>query len=194
MGKEPLFLLMTSNDREKELTGKIAGGDRGAMREFYDEYADYLTAVCLRYVASPGDAKDILQESFIKIFGSMGRFEYRGPGALKAWAGRIVVNESLKWLRERKKLRVSAMGPDGFADLTEDEELALEAVPASVILEMIGSLPDGYRTVFNLYVFEGMSHREIAATLKIAEGSSASQLHRAKGLLVKQIKKYRYER
>ncbi len=163
------------------------------MREFYDRHAGYLTAVCLRYVASRDDAKDVLQESFIRIFGSIGRFDYRGPGALRVWLRRIAVNESLKWLKERKKLR-SAEDVDGFVKTTDEDEFSLDTIPASVILEMIRSLPDGYRTVFNLYVFEEKSHREIAAMLNIAENTSASQLHRAKALLAKQIKKYGYER
>lgn len=184
---------MTSdNNREKELIGKIAAGDRAAMKAFYDDYSGYLTAVCRRYIARRDEVKDVLQECFIKIFGSMGRFEYRGVGTLKAWTGRIVANESLKYIRERNRLRVSGE-VENIPDEDGDGEPDFVNIPVSAILEMIGSLPEGYRTVFNLYVFEGMSHREIASILNIAENSSASQLHRARNLLAGKIKKYRYE-
>ncbi len=159
------------------------------MRDFYDDYAGYLTAVCSRYVGGRDDVKDVLQESFIKIFDSIGRFEYRGAGALKAWAGRIVVNESLKYLKERKRLRVT-VATDQADGMTEEEHPDMETIPTAVILKMIGSLPDGYRTVFNLYVFEKKNHREIAAMLNIAENSSASQLHRARSVLARRIKEY----
>jgi RNA polymerase sigma-70 factor (ECF subfamily) len=178
--------MANGNDREQELIRKIACGDRNAAGDFYDEYAGYLTAVCLRYVAARDDAKDVLQESFMRIFDSIDRFEYRGPGALKAWARRIVVNESLRWLEKRKKVRFAP--DDDPVYRAEAEEPDFERLPTAVILEMIGSLPERYRTVFNLYVFEEMSHREIASMLNIAEGSSASRLHRAKALLAKQIK------
>ncbi len=181
---------MTSdNNRERDLVTRIAAGDRVAMRVFYDDYSGYLTAVCSRYVTARDEVKDVLQESFIKIFGSIGRFEYRGPGALRAWASRIVVNESLKHLRERKKLRLP-MVADGWGEAREDEYPDHEAVPAAVIMEMIRALPDGYRTVFNLYIFERKSHREIASMLSIAENSSASQLHRARSLLARRIREY----
>lgn len=168
---------------------RIASGDRGAMKDFYDSYSGYLTAVCYRYVVNRDDARDILQECFIKILASIGKFEYRGEGALRAWAGRIVVNESLKYLRDRKRPGVQVAAEEAV-EPDEEEYPDVVNVPTAVIMEMIRSLPDGYRTVFNLYVFEKKSHREIASILNIAENSSASQLHRAKSVLVKMIKKY----
>ena len=161
------------------------------MRDFYDSYSGYLTAVCCRYVTDRDDVKDVLQECFIKIFGSIGKFEHRGPGALRAWAGRIVVNESLKYLRGRKRTGVPVSAED-LVEPAGDAYPDFNDIPTSAIMEMIRSLPDGYRTVFNLYVFEQKSHREIASVLNIAENSSASQLHRAKNLLARKIKKYSY--
>ncbi len=181
--------MTNEKNRECELAERIARGDRGAMKDFYDAYSGYLTAVCSRYVGGRDDVKDVLQESFIKIFGSIGRFEYRGDGALRAWAGRIVVNESLKYLRDRKKLRVTVAAEEA-AGMTEEVYPDIETIPEAAILKMISSLPDGYRTVFNLYVFEKKNHREIAAMLNIAENSSASQLHRARNVLARRIKEY----
>ena len=156
------------------------------MKMLYDRYVGYLTAVCARYIQDDDDVKDILQEAFIKVFKSMDRFSWRGNGSLKAWLTRIVVNDSLKALRRKKPLSLSAT----LAEPVEEEEPAFEAVPMDVIQGMIRKLPDGYRTVFNLFVFEDKSHKEIASLLGIKENSSASQLFHAKAMLARWIKDY----
>ena len=160
--------------------------DKAAMKMLYDRYVGYLTAVCARYIPDDDDVKDILQEAFIKAFQSMDRFSWRGEGSLKAWLTRIVVNDSLKALRRKKPLSLSA----SLAETVEEEEPAFEAVPLPVIQGMIRQLPDGYRTVFNLFVFEDKSHKEIASLLGIKENSSASQLFHAKAMLARWIKDY----
>ena len=156
------------------------------MKMLYDRYVGYLTAVCARYIPDDNEVKDILQEAFIKIFQSMEKFSWRGEGSLKAWMGRIVVNDSLKVLRRKKLLPLSETLPEPI----DEEEPAFADVPLDVIQGMIRQLPDGYRTVFNLYVFEDKSHREIASLLGIKENSSASQLHHAKAMLARWIKDY----
>ena len=156
------------------------------MKMLYDRYVGYLSAVCARYVSDDDDVKDILQEAFIKIFQSMDRFSWRGEGSLKAWMTRIVVNDSLKALRRKKPLSLAAT----LSEPVDDEEPAFDGVPLPVIQEMIRKLPDGYRTVFNLFVFEDKSHKEIASLLGIKENSSASQLFHAKALLARWIKEY----
>lgn len=182
---------MTENkDKEKELLERIICGETTAMKEFYDKYAGYLTTVCSRYVSNHDDVKDVLQDSFIKILKSIKNFEYRGAGSLLAWSSRIVVNESLKFLNKNEKLSVVSPTWD-LPDVTEEEEADFDDVPTSIILDMVRSLPIGYRTVFNLFIFEEKSHKEIASILHITENTSASQLHRAKGLLAKQISEYR---
>ena len=171
---------------EQDLVRKVLQHDKTAMKTLYGQYVGYLTVVCARYVPDDDDVKDILQEAFIKIFQSMDRFSWRGEGSLKAWMTRIVVNDSLKALRKKKPLPLSAT----LSEPTDDEEPAFEAVPLPVIQEMIRKLPDGYRTVFNLFVFEDKSHKEIASLLGIKENSSASQLFHAKAMLAKWIKEY----
>ncbi len=156
------------------------------MRQFYERYADYLTAVCSRYIPEKADAKDVLQESFVKMFGALDSFEYRGEGSLKAWSSRIVVNTALKSLRKSGRLRYM----EALPDLPEESEPEVDRVPAPVLQQFIQALPDGYRTVFNLFVFEKKSHREIAALLGIKEDSSASQFFRARALLARKIKQY----
>ena len=160
--------------------------DKTAMKMLYDRYVGYLTAVCARYIPDDDDVKDILQEAFIKAFQSMDRFSWRGEGSLKAWLTRIVVNDSLKALRRKKPLSLTPT----LAESVEEEEPAFESVPLQVIQGMIRQLPDGYRTVFNLFVFEDKSHKEIASLLGIKENSSASQLFHAKSLLARWIKEY----
>ena len=162
------------------------------MKYLYGLYAGYLNAVCSRYIPDREAAKDVLQDSFVRIFSSAGTFRYRGEGSLKAWMKKIVVNGALKYLQKSSR-NCFVTGLDNFQDIPDDgfdEDYGMNAVSPAVIQEMIRKLPDGYRTIFNLYVFEDKSHKEIAKILNIKENSSASQLHRAKALLAKWIREY----
>lgn len=183
-------MIGSENNSEKKLVKLLKKGDSSAMKQLYCQYAGYLTAVCSRYIIDEEDVKDILQDSFIKIFTSIDQFEYRDVGSLKAWITRIVVNESLKFLKQHEK--ISNIQDDGeIPDVAEENDPDTENVPAAVIQELIRKLPSGYRAVFNLYVFEEKSHKEIAEILNIKEDTSASQLHRAKNMLAKQINEYK---
>ena len=172
---------------ELELLKRIRSGEASGMRLLYDRYIGYLTAVCSRYVVDSAAVKDILQDAFVKVFSKLDGFEYRGEGSLKAWMSRIVVNDSLKNLRCAGRLKYV----DELPDTEEEGEIeGMPEVPVRELAEMIKSLPDGYRTVFNLFVFEKKSHREIAGLLGIKEDSSASQFFRARAMLAKKIKDY----
>ena len=180
-------LSVSAAGSEQELLNLFRSRKADAMRIFYDRYAGFLTAVCTRYITDADSAKDVLQESLISIFGAIDKFSYRGEGSLKAWASRIVVNTALKSLRQHGKLSFV----DDLPDVCEDEETPqLQRLPAKVLHGFIRELPDGYRTVFNLFVFEKKSHKEIASLLGIKENSSASQYFRARAQLEKQIKQY----
>ncbi|MDD4632865.1 MAG: sigma-70 family RNA polymerase sigma factor, partial [Proteiniphilum sp.] len=135
-----------------------------------------------------------LQDSFLKIFNAIHMFEYRGEGSLRAWASRIVANESLRHLSANEKMQFIGFPEEELPLPAEEQEPDFDEIPVTVIQEMIRMLPAGYRTVFNLYVFEQKSHREIASMLHIAESSSASQLHRAKAILMKEIELYRLKK
>ncbi len=172
---------------ELELLKRIRSGEASGMRLLYDRYIGYLTAVCSRYVVDSAAVKDILQDAFVKVFSKLDGFEYRGEGSLKAWMSRIVVNDSLKSLRGAGRLKYVDELPDTEG---EGEIEGMPDVPVRELAEMIKSLPDGYRTVFNLFVFEKKSHREIAGLLGIKEDSSASQFFRARAMLAKKIKDY----
>ncbi|MDR2221200.1 MAG: sigma-70 family RNA polymerase sigma factor [Flavobacteriaceae bacterium] len=177
------------DNKERELVDRLRLKEQAAWKEFYEFYSGHLTYVCMRYIKEQEDVRDIMQNSFIKIFHSIGSFEYKGVGSLKAWITRLLINESLKFLRDSSKVEFPTLEEE-FPNVQEEEEPVLDEIPESVILELIRSLPDGYRLVFNLYVFEKKSHKEIAKLLAIAESSSASQFHRAKKMLMQQIKTY----
>lgn len=175
-------------DNEQDIIGLFRRGDASAMDRLYAQYADYLTGVCYRYIINDDDLKDVLQESFIKIFTQIKSFEYRGRGSLVAWMSRIVVNESLQLLRRQKNdpLVLDTELPD-----LPDEDPDTDNLTPEVLTRLLRKLPEGYRTVLNLYVIEGKSHKEIAELLHIKPDSSASQLHRAKNMFAQLIKDYK---
>lgn len=175
---------------ESELLDLAARRDHAAMKAIYDRYVEYLAAACARYVGDENDRKDVLQEAFIKIFTSLDKFEFRGEGSFKAWMVRITVNEALRFLK-RSMSNSFIEYDDKLPDVADEPEPEVDGIPDDVINDLILSLPPGYRMVFNLYVFERKSHKEIAKLLGIGESSSASQFSRAKALLSKRIKEYK---
>ena len=162
-------------------------GDTSAPKALYCAYAGYLTGVCARYLSVPDDVKDVLHDSFLHILESMGSFEYRGAGSLKAWLTRIVINQSLQFIRHAYRIEILSQTLES-EEPVDDEPPQLEGLSMETLHQLIRELPSGYRTVFNLYVFEQKSHKEIASLLNIKEASSASQFHRAKSLLAARIK------
>ena len=143
-------------------------------------------AICLRYLSDSDAASDAMQDTFVKILTRIDSFEFRSEGSLKAWIGKIAANEALMHLK-----RQQLVFTDQLPDVSEEpEEPDVGQVPLEVLQRMIGELPPGYRAVFNLYVFEQQSHHEIARQLNISEGTSASQLLRAKRQLARKIKEY----
>lgn len=170
---------------EQRLVKRLRNGENGAMEEFYTRYAPYLKGVCSRYIVSRDDAKDVLQNALIRIFTHIADFKYKGEDSLKTWASRIIANEALRFLKKQQELMEQAIDQ---TDIPEEDDPPIEDIPPEVIQEMIRQLPTGYRTVFNLYVFEDKTHEEIARLLGISVSTSTSQLCRAKNLLAKMIK------
>ena len=168
-------------ESEQKLLDDIHEGDRQAQCQLYHRYVGYAMAVALRYVPNRDDADDIIQNSFVKILSTIDRFEYRGEGSLKAWILRIVA-----LIKQKGKFDFVEEIPEEVD--VEDSDVA--KIPPDVLVHMIGELPNGYRMVLNLYVFEQKSHKEIARKLGIKESTSASQYLRAKKLLAKRIKEY----
>ena len=132
-----------------------------------------------------------MHDGFIRIFQSIGQFSYQGEGSLRAWLSRVMVNEALGYLRKKNLQIQQEVLMDDIPDTLEADDGDMNEIPRSVLMKMIAELPDGYRTVFNLYVFEEKSHKEIAALLGITEHTSSSQFYRAKTLLIKKINEYR---
>ena len=171
---------------ESDLISGCISGDRKMQRELYERYSAKMFGVCLRYAGSTEEAEDILQEGFIKVFKKIG--SYRGEGSFEGWIRRIFVNTAIEQFR-----RKTYMQP-----ITEREENSVEATYLSVldnlaekdIIKLVQQLSPGYRTVFNMYVVEGYTHRQIAEALGISEGTSKSQLSRAKIILQDLVKKH----
>lgn len=165
--------------KQEELIRRCLLQQRESQKILYDSYADDLLAISVRYCGNLEEAKDALQNAFIKIFKQLKTYD-PNRGKFKSWMIKIVINEALQLLR-KKKMHISQLDlvenkysyePDIFSKMgTED------------ILNIIEQLPPGYKFVFNMYVIEGFSHREISESLNIAESASRSQLARAKKLL-----------
>lgn len=177
-------------NNEQILVSRLLQKEEAAWKELFEAYSGSLAYVCSRYIIDRDHVNDVLQNSFIRMFRSIDSFEYRGNGSLKAWASRITVNESLQHIKQNSNFKIVADETD-ISDVEIEEEPDLDEISQQEIMEMIRTLPDGYRTVFNLFVFEEKSHKEIAEILGIAENSSASQLHRAKSMLARKIKEYK---
>ena len=174
---------------EQEIYEGCRQGDNKSRRVLYTRYGGMMLAVGLRYLSDRQTAEDVLHDVFVNVLTNFGKFTYRGEGSLSAWLRRVMVNGALDYLRRNRQ--VDTVDVELMRDAEIEEEAPdVSAIPAKVIMGMIGELPEGYRTVFNLYTFEEMSHREIAEHLGINEKSSSSQLSRAKSLLAKRIKEY----
>ena len=175
-------------NEEQRLVKRLQEGDKTAAREFYTRYGGSLAGVCVRYIADEEDVKDVIQNALVHIFSHITDFKYRGNGSLEAWVVRIEVNESLKFLRT--KVQHELLQPDYDVIDDSEDDPSVRDIPPDIIRQMLNRLPTGYRTVLNLYVFEGKSHQEIARLLGIKKDSSASQLLRAKSMLAQMIRKY----
>ena len=177
---------------EKRLIRDIIKDKRDAMQELYSLTVRNMTAVCSRYVVDQDDVNDVLQESYLKVFSGIGAFTPHDDGSLVAWLRRIVVNESLMLLRRKKKLN-QLVSLDDVEDEPEDLTVSdqvtdyVSSIDIGDLMELVQQLPDGYRTIFNLYAIEKLPHSKIATMLGISEGTSASQYHRARKQLAQLI-------
>lgn len=164
----------------------IAGcrtGDRKYQELLYQRFASKMFSVCMRYAAETNSAQDLLQEGFVKIFKNIDKF--RGEGSFEGWVRRIFVNTCLEFVR--KKANMYVVQDTESVKIEYQDENALQKLMKEDLMEMIQSLSTGYRTIFNLYVIEGYSHKEIAELLNVTEGTSKSQLARARYLLQKKV-------
>ena len=177
---------------EQQLLQAIHRGDKEAKRDLYCCLAPQAMAVAMRYVADEDAARDILQDSFVKVLTRISSFEYRGEGSLRHWVLSIVSHQAIDWLKDHRRTELTAQLPE-LIDEADDAPPGIETIPLEALQHMIESLPTGYRTVFILFVFDHKSHKEIARLLGIRENTSASQFHRARRLLAKMINDYQTE-
>lgn len=174
------------NIPESDLISGCKEGDRRMQEELYRRFSPRMYAVCLRYASNAEEAEDILQEGFIKIFKKLDSF--RGEGSFEGWIRRIFVNTAIEHFRRKRYLQ----------PVTEKEENTIEGKSLSAldglaekdILALVRQLSPGYRTVFNMYVVEGYTHKEIGDMLGISEGTSKSQLSRAKVILQDMVRQF----
>lgn len=172
--------------REQDLINGCRQGNKMAQKRLYDTYSSKMHAVCYRYVRNQADAEDILIAAFTRIFSKISQF--RDEGSFEGWIRRIVVNESLTFLRSKRAMYIET-------DLDHAEHQINyghleDHLAAEDLMNMISQLPDGYRVVFNMYAIDGYSHKEIATHLGISENTSKSQLSRARVYLQKMLAQY----
>lgn len=159
-------------------------GNPVAQRYLYDAYKVPLFTVCLRYSRDRSEAEDILQEGFIKIFKDLK--QYTGKGAIGAWMRKVMVNTALQYIRKWKKDWKHEDSAD-YQNAFHSSAKVFQQLGLEELTKLIQQLPPGYKMVFNLYVIEGYSHKEIAALLGINESTSKTQLFKAKAALRKLI-------
>jgi len=179
-------------ENEIELIKGCRGGDNSARKKLYTLYSKQMLAICYRYTGDMDAAHDVLHDGFIKIFTN---FSFRGESALGTWITRVMITQSLDYLRKQKRISQVITYEEEFPEVVDwSTGESYEKISEEQLLLFIAELPEGCRTVFNLSVLEGKSHKEIAEILQIKEHSSTSQLYRAKNLLMQKINEYvKYE-
>ena len=160
---------------EQELIRRCEANDRMAQRLLYERFAPLLMSICRRYVGS-GNAEDLLQDTFIRVFQYL--VQYRHDGSFEGWIRRVCVNTCIRHLEKAKRLQIDFVA-EGMPEYAVEPDV-IHKMSADELLALIDKLPDGYRTVFNLSVIEGFPHKEIAGLLGIEESSSRSQLTKAR--------------
>ena len=179
--------LNTRKDKDKlsdRLLKACIQGDRKAQRKLYEQLAPKMFPVCLRYMNNREMAEDVMQDGFVTLFSKLD--SYSGTGSFEGWARKIFVNTALMQLRRNDVLKESDNLDDAW-DIGSPDPSAIQEIGHKELLELIAELPSGFRTVFNMYVIEGYSHKEIADELGISENTSRSQLQRARVILQKKI-------
>ncbi|MEI2750138.1 MAG: RNA polymerase sigma factor [Ferruginibacter sp.] len=158
-------------------------GDEKAFKAIYDKLAGKMYSLCLRYAGNSYDANDFFQEGIIRVYKNLSGF--KGSGSFEGWARKIFVNTCLDMLKTKQRTVFDPLSDD--MQLTSSTIQGLEKLSQAELLKMIQQLPNGYRTIVNLYLVEEYNHKQIAEMLGISEGTSKSQLSRAKTILQRSI-------
>jgi RNA polymerase sigma factor (sigma-70 family) len=175
--------------KDKELVRACLHGNAEMQTALYQRFASKMYGICLRYSRTRAEAEDILQQGFVKVFLNLNRFR---EGSLEGWIRKIMINEAISNYRKRKRDIIEIR--ESITEIQESDDASiLSHLQTETLLGWITELPDGCRMVFNLFAIEGYSHAEIGELLKISEGNSRSQYHRARQLLKEKIKSENYE-
>ena len=169
----------------KELISQAKKQNSKAQMELYKTFKSYWYTICLRYNRNGFDADDCLQNALINIFSKLNQFD-QDRGDFKSWSAQIVVNDNLMFLR-KKKQNFQTFDLEDEKHVVEPVSEESSVISSENLTKLIQALPDGYRTVFNLYVIEGYTHAEISEILEISIGTSKSQLSKARKLLQHQL-------
>ena len=169
---------------DKHLVDSCIKGDREAQRTLYDRLASRMFPVCIRYIGDRTQAEDVLQEGFITLFTKLK--DYKGEGSFEGWARRIFVTTALMSLRKKDALKMSE-DLDALRGMKAETTSQVQNIGYKELMELVMSLPPGFRTVFNMYAIEGYSHKEIAESLGITETTSRTQFSRARVWLQNKI-------
>lgn len=175
-------------ENEDILIERCIEWDSLAQNKLYDLFSSKMFAVCLRYAKSREEAEDILHEGFMKVFDNLKNF--RKEGSLEGWIRKIMFNTAVQKFRQRKETDNTISLDAGELNLTQhSSDDIIGQLGTKELLGMIQKLPPKYRMVFNLHVFEGLKHREIAEKLGVTEGTSKSNLSDARAILQREINK-----
>lgn len=165
---------------DAQLVKACLHGDGASQRALYEQHKIPMFRICLRYADSRQDAEDYLQEGFVKVFKDLGQFRMEGP--LGAWIRKVMINTILQQLRKRRITFSNAELSDLEGKYHTEGDIPGN-LDAQMLTNYIQALPDGYRTVFNMFAVEGFTHQEIADTMGITVGTSKSQLSKARAML-----------
>lgn len=169
---------------DRELADRCLAGERAAQELLWKLYAAKNYTVCKRYFDRDEDAQDALQEGFIRVFNNLN--QWQGEGPLGAWLRRVIVNTSLNLLKSKKRRGIQ-LPAEQVAEIADHDFDAFGQMNEEDIINLIRQMPEGYRTVFNLFAIEGYAHQEIAEILGVSENTSKTQFHKAKGWLKKRL-------
>ncbi len=184
---------LTNSEQVKKVVKGCKKGNRQSQRILYEALYNKMLGVCMRYSKDPKEGEDLVQDGFIKVFAKIKTYNYKG--SLEGWIRRLIVNNAIDQLRKKKKMLYSYEEESGINNMEdtgakETEEKKLLQLEAKIIVGLIQKLSPAYQAVFNMYVIENMSHKEIAEKLNISIGSSKSNLSKAKVRLRKLYYEY----
>jgi RNA polymerase sigma-70 factor, ECF subfamily len=178
---------------ESALIGEVKKRNKRAMEELHGRYAGVLLGICMRYCGSLADAEDVLHDAFLRILAGIDTFTERQNCSFEGWLKKVTVNTALNYLRKKSRMNFLIDLDESLENLSDNDQGTVSVFDVAgnltidQILQMVCELPVGYRTVFNMYVFEDFSHKEIALELNCSESTSKTQLFKARAILQRKI-------